>query len=143
MAWRILALPFAAIIVSHSAWAQTVGDTATVPELGTGYLLRVTLGLLVVLVSILAVAWLLRSVSHFQTGTDGPFRVLSAISIGPRERIVLLQVGDNQLLVSVVPGRIQTLHVLERPIDTESVPARSSPGFSSLLSAALKRGRPA
>ncbi|MGF1614012.1 MAG: FliO/MopB family protein [Gammaproteobacteria bacterium] len=141
MAWRLLLLPFAAINLWHPVWAQTVGDSAVVPELGTGYLVRVTLGLLVVLVSILAAAWLLGSVSRFQTGTDGPFRVLSAISIGPRERIVLLQVGDCQLLVSVAPGRIQTLHVLERPIDMVSVPARSSSGFSSLLSAALKRGR--
>ena len=122
-------------------WVQAIERATPAPDLATGYLVRVTLGLLAVLVSIVFAARLLRGFTRLQTGTHGQFKILSAISMGPRERIVLLQIGETQLLVGVVPGRIQTLHVLERPLDVMSTPQSSSPVFSSILRAALKRGK--
>jgi flagellar protein FliO/FliZ len=118
-----------------------IENTTSPPDLATGYLLRVTLGLLLVLVSIVLAARLLRGFTRLQVGTHGQFKILSAISMGPRERVVLLQIGENQLLVAVVPGGIRMLHVLERPIDVSTTVPSSSSGFASLLSAALKRGR--
>jgi flagellar protein FliO/FliZ len=59
--------------------------------------------------------------------------------VGQRERVVLIQVGSQQLLLGVAPGRVQTLHVLEEPI---SVGTASSPGesFAERLGSALKKG---
>ncbi len=37
--------------------------------------------------------------------------------MGSRERIVLLQVGEEQVLIGVSPGRINKLHVLNKPIE--------------------------
>lgn len=133
--------PLAAVSLLLPAWAQAIDNTPSTPEFATGYLVRVTLGLLAVLVSIALAARLLRGFTRFQTGSHSEFKILSAISMGPRERIVLLQIGETQLLVGVVPGRIQTLHVLERPIDVASAPPSSSPVFSSILGVALKRGK--
>ena len=124
-------------------WVQAVEHTAVTPGLETGQLLRVTLGLVAVLISIVVAGRLLRAMNRFQTGTHGQFKLLSAISLGPRERIVLLQVGQTQLLVSIVPGRIQTLHVLDRPIDVMSNPPAPSSPFPSVLGALLKRGKAA
>ena len=57
--------------------------------------------------------------------------------MGTRERVVLLQVGDKQLLVGVAPGSIKTLHVLETPlVDGNEVVAGGS-GFAKQLGAML------
>jgi flagellar protein FliO/FliZ len=67
---------------------------------------QLTLGMLLVLGLILAIAWL---------------RILGGLSMGSRERVVLIQVGETQLLLGVAPGRVQTLHVLEQSLQPPSV----------------------
>lgn len=138
---QVITYPLAGVGWFFPAWLQAVDNTTSTPELATGHLVRVTLGLLAVLISIVVVARLLRGFARFQTGSHRQFKILSAISIGPRERIVLLQIGETQLLVGVVPGRIQTLHVLERPIDVLSTPPSSSAAFPPILGAVLKRSK--
>ncbi len=142
MARRLVVIyPLAGVGLLFPAWLHAIENIPSTPELVTDHLVRVTLGLFAVLLSIVVAAWLLRGFARFQTGTHGQFKILSAISMGPRERIVLLQIGETQLLVGVVPGRIQTLHVLERPVDVISAPPSSSAVFPSILAAVLKRGK--
>lgn len=76
-------------------------------------------GLLAVLTLILALAWLLRRFGTFSRLAPGRFRVLAAVSLGSRERVVLLQAGGKQLVLGVAPGRVETLCVLE---DSEMIP---------------------
>jgi len=79
-------------------------------------LLHMILGLLVVVAIILAGAWLLRRFGRISPGRQGALRILDGLSVGPRERLVLVQVGDTQLLLGVAAGRVQTLHVLDKPL---------------------------
>ena len=58
--------------------------------------------------------------------------------MGPRERVVLLQVGDTQLLLGVTPGRIQSLHVLDQPVSYSDIGTEAS-SFAGRLMAAIKR----
>lgn len=76
-------------------------------------------GLLAVLAMIFALAWLLRRFGTFSRLAPGRFRVLAAVSLGSRERVVLLQAGGKQLVLGVAPGRVETLCVLE---DSEIIP---------------------
>lgn len=103
----------------------------------TNSLLQVTLGLFVVLVVIAGAAWFARRFGHFNMAAKGNLRIVGGLHLGSRERVVLMQVGEQQLLVGVAPGRIQTLHVLETPIDFEdnSHPDKPLPGgvFGALL----------
>lgn len=80
-------------------------------------LLRLTLALAVVLAAIAGLAWLLRRVGRFNRSANGQLRILCGLPVGSRERIVLVQVGKTQLLLGVAPGRVQTLHVLNEPIE--------------------------
>ena len=101
-----------------------------------GNLLQTTLGLVVVLVLIGIAAWVFKRFANVQVGAQGRMKVIGGISLGTRERAVLLQVGEQQLLLGVSPGRVQTLHVLEEPlsVDRESQVGR---GFSARLQAAV------
>lgn len=76
-------------------------------------LLQWSLALLAVLVALFVFAWTLRRLGQFSRLEPGSFRVLAALSLGSRERVVLVQAGAKQLVLGVAPGRVETLCVLE------------------------------
>ena len=122
---------WAADKLAHALPTKTISE-----PLGAGNLLQLTFGLLVVLAAIVGSAWLLRRYGRLQSGVDGALRVIGGLSMGPRERVVLVQVGKQQLLLGVAPGRIQTLHVLAEPVVAGSATPPQG-GFAERLAAAL------
>ncbi len=124
-----------------SLWAEpeTVTPTArAVGGVGATQMLQVGLSLLLILVLIGAMAWLLR---RFGSGVQalggaGPMRVLASLSIGARERLLLVQIGEEQLLLGVSPAGIRTLHTLAEPL--ELAPGEGG-SFAERLAAALNR----
>jgi flagellar protein FliO/FliZ len=120
------ALPFAAPAV----------QSATTPVIGT---LRVAVAMMVVLAAVLAAAWLTRRLRGASGGSATGLEVVAQVSLGTRERAVLLKVGDRQLLLGVAPGNVRTLHVLDS-INGAATPEPSNataPGFKSLLMKSL------
>ncbi|MCG5499521.1 flagellar biosynthetic protein FliO [Ectothiorhodospira lacustris] len=83
---------------------------------GAAYLGQMVVGLILVIVAILVLGFMMRRMGGMHSGVSGELRVLGAVSLGARERMVLVQVGKTQLLLGVAPGRVQTLHVLDEPI---------------------------
>ena len=71
------------------------------------------LGLILVLLVIFVCAGLLRRFGRFSKLAPGQFRVLAMVSLSTKERVVLLQVGEKQLLLGVTSGRIEALCLLE------------------------------
>lgn len=114
--------------------------TNGVPHETAGGVAQVILGLIAVLGVIFASAWFLRRMGHLPAGAHSAVRILGGVSMGARERVVLVQVGETQLLLGVAPGRVQTLHVLERPIAVAPATATAgTSGFAERLSALLKQ----
>lgn len=92
----------------------------------TGWTLRMALMLGLVLALVGGLAWLaqrLRSGGHLKSGL---IEVVSGISLGSREKVVLLRVGGEQVLVGVTPSGMRTLHVM-------SGTAADRPSFASHL----------
>jgi len=114
------------------------------PDVGTG-LIQVTLGLFVVLLIIAAAAWFTRRFGYFQSTVGGNMRIIGGLHLGTRERLVVVQVGEEQLLLGVAPGRVSTLHVLAKPLNQDDVLSnrsqQSSGAFLDKLNAVLKRQR--
>ncbi|MEM7252967.1 MAG: flagellar biosynthetic protein FliO [Pseudomonadota bacterium] len=98
---------------------------------------QMLLSLGLVLVAIFAVAWVARRFLTFRPRrAQGDMRIVSSLSVGPRERLAVVQVGDTQILVGLCPGRIDTLHVFEEPpID---VSTEDAPSFANALQTASK-----
>ena len=114
-------LAFAADNVEH-----TTSKLLTTPPVTTGALLETLLGLFLVLICIAFLAWLLRRTGRFNATANGQMKIIAGLSMGPRERVILLQVGEKQILVGVTAQQIQTLHVLEQNIDTSNSNSSSS-----------------
>ncbi|OOZ37233.1 flagellar biosynthetic protein FliO [Solemya velesiana gill symbiont] len=96
-----------------------------------GLLVETGLGLLLVLGVIFALAWLLRKFGRLPMQGKGAVEIIGGVSLGPRERAVLLKVGGTRLLVGVAPGQVQKLHVLD---EDEVLPeAGEEGGFAQRL----------
>lgn len=103
--------------LSSAALAESQLDPPPLEPLSTPYLLKLTGGLLLVVVVILVLAWLVKRFNLNQQSQNGLIRIIAGLSIGTRDRIVLLQIGEEQILVGLTPGRIEKLHTMAHPLD--------------------------
>ncbi|WP_312256439.1 flagellar biosynthetic protein FliO [Stutzerimonas nitrititolerans] len=91
--------------------------TASMSSTGMGaQLSKLLLGLLLVIGLIFLLAWLLRRVQQLHPRGAQVIKIVSTQALGPRERLVLVQVGGEQILLGLSAGRITPLHVLEEPV---------------------------
>jgi flagellar protein FliO/FliZ len=77
----------------------------------SGPLTRMLLSLLAVLAVLGVCAWLARRVRGTQI-QGGLIQIVSGLSLGPKEKVVLLRVGDDQVLVGLSAAGMQALHVV-------------------------------
>lgn len=110
-----------------------VAETAQreVPGVDAGNLLQTLFGLLLVLALILAMAWLMKRSQQWHGIGEQQFKVIAALPLGPREKVVLLQVGEQQLLLGVTPQNVNLLTALEQPLDLNA--GQQSTVFSDKL----------
>ena len=107
-----------------------------------GGTLEVTLALLLVVGLIIALAWAMRRMRSFGGSSQDRIQLLGDRSLGPKERCVLVRVGDTDVLVGVAQGSVRTLHVFPVGANTEAPPAPVSdkpalPTFKDLLMRSL------
>lgn len=103
----------------NPVWAAEESTTTTAlanSPLNSTTLLTTVVGLMLVLSIIGGLAWLIKRTGRFSSSANGAIKVLAAMPLGPRERAVLLEVGDEQILVGVTSQHIQTLHVLDKTV---------------------------
>ena len=92
-----------------------------------------------VLVLIAASAYFLKRFTNISENTSGPIQVIAQAPMGVKERIILLQVGDEQLLVGQSLAGLQTLHVLEKPLQDKKNTAAVTLDFASALKSVMQR----
>jgi len=119
---------FSTITIAAELGDKTALSTKTLstPPVSTAALVDTLLGLLLVLVIIAFLAWLLRKTGQFHSASNSEMHVVASLPLGPRERAVLLQVGGKQILVGVTAQQVQTLHVLEQPLETNNTATNSA-----------------
>lgn len=123
-----------------SAEKSVIGSDSVEP-LSTANLTQWSVGLIFVLMMIFVVAWLVKRFSGLGVSHTGELKVLSGISLGSREKAVLIRAGKQYLLLGVSPGRVETLHTFEDGEITETVntPADAPLGFQESLHKILKK----
>ncbi len=111
LAVLFLILPFS--LIAAETEVDAPARLAALP-IDSGHLANTAVGLVFVLALIIGLAWFLRRFGGLPNSGKGVVAIVGGVSLGTRERAVLLQVGETRLLVGVSPGRIQTLHVLSK-----------------------------
>lgn len=86
--------------------------TATSP--GAGGLLQTIMALMLVLGLLAGLAWVMKRYGPRMSGGSANLRVVGALNLGGRERIMVVEVGDQWIVVGAAPGRVNALHTMPR-----------------------------
>lgn len=119
-----------------AAFAEAETKVPSHPEsvIAAESITKMITGLLLVLAVIVVAAWLLKRFGNVRTAATGHIKVVAAASIGQRERVVIVEVGDTRLVLGVAPGHINTLHRMAAPPQaTGQTAGKSGEQFSKVL----------
>ena len=95
--------------------AMPPGAPATMaPTSSAGSLLQTILALMFVLALLIGLAWFMKRYGPKVMGGNNKMRVISSLNLGGRERIVLVEVADQWIVVGASPGRINALATMPR-----------------------------
>lgn len=103
-----------------------------------GSMLQVVLALGLVLALIVAAAWIARRFSLLPRSAGGQMRVVSGLMVGQRERVVLVEVRDQWLVLGVTSQSVNLLSTMPKPADAD-LPQQVLPPFADWLSRALQK----
>ncbi|MBK1872098.1 flagellar biosynthetic protein FliO [Marinobacter sp. 1-3A] len=111
----LLALPAIAEETAEAIKSAPAKVAGNAPDtLGT--LLSLGVGLLAVIAVIYGCAWIIRRMNGMTGMNNNAIKVVSVMAIGARERIALIEVGGQQILLGITPSAIRTLQVFEEPV---------------------------
>lgn len=134
-------LPCLTVASAGLAVSALAAETPVAPASGSVLgLVQVVSALLLVLGAIAVFAWLLRRFTPGQASAGGLLKVVGGVMVGPRERLVVVEVEDTWLLLGVAAGRVTLVHSMPRPAHAPAAPAAAG-GFARVLSQ-LRTPRP-
>jgi len=112
-----------------SALAMTIPTPqATAPSTGGG-LLQTSLALLFVIGLMLGLAWLTKRFGPKTLGGgNSNVKLVGSLSVGTRERILVLEVGEQWIVVGASPGRMNALATMPRQESSEPAQPATIPG---------------
>ena len=125
-----------ALLVSEVVIAAAEPNASAAAPLPAGLgaqLAQMVFGLLLVVGLIFFLAWLLRRMQgNAQRGAQ-VIEIVGSRAIGPRDRLLLVQVGKEQILIGHSPGSIEALHVLAEPVEVPATARQAAPEFAQRL----------
>jgi len=110
---------------------------APASPLSVGSLTQLTLSLIAIVALILAIGWVLKRFKLAGPRGSGEIAVIDELSVGPRDRIVLVRVGDAQVLVGVGASGLVPLTPLAAPIALKG--GAPAPDFALRLRDLMRR----
>lgn len=84
-----------------------------------GSFFQVVLGMAVVLALMAAAAWALKRFGAVRPAGAANIRIVGGVSVGGRERVLVIEAADQWIVVGVAPGRVNALATLPRQESAE------------------------
>lgn len=81
--------------------------------------LRMIMSLIIVLGVIFFLAFIVKRLK-ITPASQKNIRSVANLSIGPKERVVIVEVNDEQFMIGVTSQNVNLLHKLDKPIDTSN-----------------------
>ena len=129
---RLLRL-FGFLALACTSIAQAAEPSASKAPLTdtSGYFLQLLSGLGVVLLSIAVLAWLLKRINRLPNRDLKDLELIASLSVGQRERVVIVRAGNTELVLGVAPGSISKLgEITSSPTAEQNVSAISESNAS-------------
>ena len=98
------------LFASNQVWAAP--ETKAISPT-TGFL-QILLGLAAVITLMLFAAWLFKRIGPAVTGNKIPVNIIGGVNVGNRERIMVVEVADQWIVVGVTAQQITTLSTMPK-----------------------------
>jgi len=135
LAVTVLSLPYLNAFAATAAKAPVVGSATS----SAGNLLQVLFGLIVVLGLMALLAWVLRRFNAGKALGNSDIRIVGGVSVGTRERVVVVEIADQWIVVGVAPGRVNALATMSKQETSITPDAAPSKNFSSWLAQTMDK----
>ncbi|MBU3621854.1 flagellar biosynthetic protein FliO [Polynucleobacter sp. CS-Odin-A6] len=96
------------LIISLFFSEMAIAQITRVPE-AEGGPFRVILGLILVLALIAILAWVMKKFNHAKIGNQSVAKIVGGVSVGSRERVVVVEIGGHWVVVGVASGQVTSL----------------------------------
>lgn len=106
----------------------------------SGHMLQMVLSLGIIIVLILFCAYAVRKVNFARVRSDNAIKIVASLSLGAREKLVLIQIGGQQILFSMTPGAINKIVSFDEPVVSENDAGLSN--FKRTLQEIMIKGPP-
>jgi len=114
--WGFIGLFFTAFTYAEEAAEKTVQVGKHVsPSTDVATMI---VSLLIVLLVVVASAYILKKFQITAQGGQQALKVVSSVHLGSKERVIVVQVEDKQLVLGVTAHQVNLLDTLDKPIDT-------------------------
>lgn len=122
--------------------AVTLASDATptlpaTPGLGGGDILNLGASMFIVVAAIVVLGWLYSRSRFVRGGSSDVINIVATRAVGPKERLLVVEVSDQQLLVGMTSTAVQTLHVFDKPVAVADK-TENAAGFASRLRSAVQ-----
>ncbi len=139
--WLLLYLPQPLLAEPAKNQPHTQSYLPPPPVISTESMLQLSASLLVVLALIALIAWLFRKIGFHPASRTGLLKIISAASVGQREKVVIAEIDDTWLVLGVAPGQVNLLHQMHKksPAAGEVTESPAANRFTEKLQASLEQ----
>ena len=104
------------------------------PIINSSSIIQIIFVLILILILIYSIFWILKKKypSQLFSDSNGRIRVISSLTVGPREKIFLIEVADKQFLLSGTPNNINLIKSFDEKILDVDESSRNR-SFANLL----------
>jgi len=134
---KIMSASMLLLLCVSGAAAATQDDISTPLSVGSGDVLSVTGSLISVIAVILLGAFVYTRMKGPKIGGSNVINIIASQPLGPKERIVLVEIAGTQFAIGMTTANVQTLHVFDKPVVSPEEMA-DQPGFADKLKEALR-----
>ena len=131
---RFLALT--SIALGNAAHAAEPGKI-----IGGADVVSMILSTLVVVAAIVALGWVYSRSKFAVSGSRDVINIVSSRALGTKERLLLIEVADQQLLVGMTASQVQTLHVFDKPVVDTTAPEIAPSSFAERLRSTMREAK--
>lgn len=130
-------------LLGFTGWSQLAKAGEAAPPslqapIGSGDILSVGASLVVVVAAIMLCGWLYSRSQGLRIRGGGVISIIATQPLGPKERILLIEIADKQLLVGMTSTQVSTLHVFDEPVVRQEAGVEQRGNFSERLKVILR-----
>ena len=133
------AAPVAVAPAAPAAATAATPAVATTAPSSAGSLLQVVFGLLVVLGLLAGALWFLKRMGGGRFAPGSVVKIVGGVSVGNRERVMVVEVADQWIVIGVAPGQVSTLASMPRQEQPAAQAAPGAPNFSAWLKQTIEK----